>query len=668
MSDDIPNPGPEKEDQDWVSKIQAREKVFEQGWWKTAEKALCLYNLEKVTGANSLQQNPFNILYSNTEVLAPSLYSASAKPEIRARHKQEGVGLLPLTDLLSRFLTVVADPGIPNEEHLDGAMMENVASALTAGMGFIRLRNYPDKPIPLCFEAGHYKGLIWPQHRKWSKLPWIAFRHELTKDEFFSQFDIPEEKQSMFQPEGGALDANGKKKFDTIVYEVWDKKTRKIIFLCPDWQPLRVSEEEDALKLQNFFPLPGFLSYVHKPGICEPGTLYAYYEEQATELNRVTVRLNKVLTAIKVRGVYHPLLGTDLDSLVNSDDMENGLVSAKESTLLQQGGGFDKLIWMLPIEKLIQTATELYRARESIKQVIYEITGLGDILRGVSVASETATAQDLKNKWGTVRLRKMQTQTAHYVRDLFRLAVDAGVEIVPPEQWKALTRIELPLAQEKQAAQQTLQMAKMGMPVAPQLVQQQQAVAAQPSVEELLQLIRSDVNRTFVINVQTNSTIDADTAQDRAEVGEFMNAMGQLLSGLQPLATMGPSGLNAAKEILLEVARRFKLGLSVVEALSKLAPPPPAEESPGEKAALQAETQKIQLQAQSAQMEHQAKMQQLQLDQQLAAEKHRLAMEEVQQKREQLQIDIALSRLKLQAAQAKVAQPTQGNQSAPVRN
>ena len=47
----------------------------------------------------------------------------------------------------------------------------------------------------------------------------------------------------------------------------------------------------------------------------------------------------------------------------------------------------------------------LYQQREQIKAVIYELTGLSDIARGASKASETLGAQQLKSQWGSIRLK-----------------------------------------------------------------------------------------------------------------------------------------------------------------------------------------------------------------------------------------------------------------------
>ena len=79
---------------------------------------------------------------------------------------------------------------------------------------------------------------------------------------------------------------------------------------------------------------------------------------------------------------------------------------------------------MWPVEKLIVVLRELYEAREQAKRVIYEITGISDIIRGSTVASETATAQQIKSQWGTLRLKRLQKEVQRYARDLLRMMLE----------------------------------------------------------------------------------------------------------------------------------------------------------------------------------------------------------------------------------------------------
>jgi hypothetical protein len=337
--------------------------------------------------------------------------------------------------------------------------------------------------------------------------------------------------------------------------------------------------------------------------------------------------------------------------------------------MLASSGGFDKHIWMLPIEDFIIVAKELYAAREAVKQVIYEITGISDIIRGSSAPSETATAQDLKNKWGTVRLRRMQSVVANYARDLFRMSVDCGSDHVGWEQWKQITQyLDIPSAQEKQVAQQQLQYLQQqaqvmppmpgpdGQPVPPSPPDPKLVKAAQsPSWEELLGKIKSDQSRTYIINIQASSTIDLDTAQDKADVNEFMNAMGQLLPGMQGFVALGPTGLEAAKAILMQVCLRYKFGIDIADSIAKIEmPPPPPPEQKGPPPPSPEEVEAIKAEAQVKTMTAQSKMKQIQLDEQVAQREMELALAEIEQKQAMLGIAIQEAQLRLQEAQANM--------------
>ncbi len=633
----------------WLDAIKVREKSFSdgKGWWQNADEAVGLYN----NGKDDNNTVPYNILYSNTEVLQPSLYSAVPKPDVRTRFS--GMVLKPIPEVIERFLTIVADPATVGGDSFDLAMTEATLQAVTGGVGIVRLRYYKDRAFPLTFEAVNYRAFIWAKAARWSKVRWLAFVHKMHKDEMFEKFEIEEVDKIGFVVSENCAD---EERENAVVYEFWDKETRKVYYLSENWQEKLLDEADDPMGLEHFFPVPGLLQMTPKTGKMEPTTLYSYYKCQAEELNRVSVRLNKILEAIKVRGLYNGLLGDDLKNLLEGEDKENKMMAAGEAALLAQSGGIERHIWMLPIDKLIGVAQQLYQARESIKGVIYEITGISDIIRGSSVASETATAQDLKNKWGTVRLRKMQGFVANYARDLFRLSVDCGSQIIPPEKWKAITQIQLPTAEEKQAAIARMQQMAAMPPIPGQPPQPPdpalQKTASSPSWEEVLKKIADDMGRTFIVNIQTSSTVDIDTAQDKSEVQEFMAAMGQLMPGLAPLVQLGDSGLEAAKGILSAVLSRFKFGQDIADLVNNIQPMPKPGETPdpAKEAEAKAAQEKMTLESQFSQAEHQMKMQKLQMETQRMQKEQEVAMAEMNYKMQEMT-------LRLQAAQLRAAAP-----------
>lgn len=663
--------------QTFLSMIKEREHEFDSGWWKAAKDAVKLYGMPIKENETLPQDVAYNILYSNTEVLLPSLYSAQAKPDVRPRFK--GSDIKPIPEVIERFLTIATDGTQPGFESFDDAVKNSVLSSLTAGSGVIRLRYYEDQEFPIQFESVPYRDFLYGKGKKWAKVPWVAFKYELSKSDFFKQMGIEQDEEGIADRKFSAVEEGSDKEASCCLYEFWHKASGEVWFLCDEWDDKVPKKVPDPLGLKGFFPVPGLLQMTLKPDSLEPTPLYTYYKNQAEELNRVTVRLNKVLSAIRVRGVYSTLLGDDLQKILSDTEMENALLPASDSALLAQAGGFEKMIWLLPIEKLITVAQQLYLARESIKNVIYELTGLSDIIRGSSVASETATAQDLKNKWGTVRLRKMQTLVANYIRDLFRMAVDCGSSRVPPETWQKLVQMNIPLQQEKMLAQQQLQhtqemqqtaamqaQATGQQPPPPQPPDPKLLHAAQsPSMEEVLAKISSDIDRTFTVNIQTSSTVDLDTAADKAEVSEFMNAMGQLLAGLQPLASLGSTGLEASKAILVAVCQRFKFGLQIVDSIMGIQPPDPnaGKEKPNpeeEKAAtaeFQVKQQISQMKLQEAQAAHEVAMQK--------AANEKLSAQVEQQK---LQNEIELLPLRAAAEREKLLSKPRSLQNAPVRS
>jgi hypothetical protein len=107
-----------------------------------------------------------------------------------------------------------------------------------------------------------------------------------------------------------------------------------------------------------------------------------------------------------VRGVYDASQPA-LQRLLTEGD-NNTLIPVDNWMAFGEKGGLKGAIDLLPIDMLAATLNQCYQARADIKNQIYEITGLSDILRGASFASETATAQQIKGQFASLRLRAMQ--------------------------------------------------------------------------------------------------------------------------------------------------------------------------------------------------------------------------------------------------------------------
>jgi hypothetical protein len=129
---------------------------------------------------------------------------------------------------------------------------------------------------------------------------------------------------------------------------------------------------------------------------------------------------------------------------------------------------------------------------------------------------------------------------------------------------------------------------------------------------EVLTLLNDNLQRRYHIDIETNSTVDAEATEDKQQVGEFLNAMAQFLSGVAPLVQNGSLPFEAAQAIMLSVTRRYRFGDEVEEALKKMKPP----EAQGDPKA-ESEAAMMQLEMQKGQQEMGLKKQMADLDIQL---------------------------------------------------
>ena len=681
--------------QSWLTELDSARKRLKD-YRKDASRVVKLYEGGKAS------ESPFNILYSNTETLAPALYNNLPRPVVQRRFKDDDPLGKVASDVARRSLEFLIDNELGTYTPFDNLMQQAVLEALVPGQGVTRFKydaSIVEQPEPtnptegqedatgegdveaevgeihaepaeqveyetVCGEAVPWDRFLHGYAKQWKDVPWVAFEHFMTREELVKNFGeeighrVPlnvSGKESGQQSDDGDNDDAKLTDAEGVtlahVFEIWDKETKMVRFLAPSYPAGFVKEVEDPLELSGFFPMPQPLSLFPKISSLIPIPLYTMYEEQAKELNRVTVRINKIVQALKVRGFYDSTL-EGLDKVLTADD--NILIPAENVAAMQQGQTLEKAIWLMPLEKLVAVLQQLYVQRQQVKQVIYEITGISDILRGASVASETATAQNIKNQWGTLRLKKMQKQVSRYVRDCLRIMGEIAMTRFSQQTIAQMTGLQFPTAQQKQQAQAVLQQIQMQAqaqpqapgqpPVPPQAPPPQITAAAQlPSWDEIMGLLMNDLQRNYRIDVETNSTVDAEATEDKQNMGEFLNAIAQFMNGAAPLVQQGVLPFDAAKSILLAVTRRYRFGPEVEDDLKKMQPPQPQGNGADAKAKADLE---------SAQAEQKVKMEMLAMDKQLKEAETAAKMEELKRKGE---LAAAQHAAKLQELRLKMA-------------
>lgn len=665
----------------WLDELKQAEKR-EKDFRKEGTRINAIFEAEK------REECQFNILYSNTETLGPALYNSTPRPVVQRRFKDPD----PLGGMASkatqRALEYLLDDGMASYATFDDLLKSAVLEALVPGRGVTRFKydakfetvreqaredgaqtetgvDTESSEPPgyekvegemVCGEEVPWDRFLHGYAKKWQDVPWIAFIHFMDNGEVKSNFgesvaagiEFTSLRES--SSDGDSNSSRDKAGMANVkvaqVYEVWDKDSKKVYFVSPNYKgDFLKPPVEDPLGLSGFFPCPKPLTFIQKITSLTPVPLYAMYEEQAKELNRVTVRINKLIAALKIRGMYDATVD-GIDKVLESDD--NTLIPANNVAALYgsgNGGGLDKSVWLFPIKDISPVLQQLYLQRNQVKQTIYEITGIADIMRGSSQASETLGAQELKNQWGTLRLKRAQKEVARYSRDCLRIMTEIAMSKLHPETLQGMTGLPIPTgAQKEQAQMQAMQLQAMGQPVPPQLT----PILQGPSWGDILALLKNDLQRSYRIDIETNSTIDAEATEDKKDIGELLNALAQFLNGIGPLIESGTMPFDAAKSMMMVIVRRFKFGNEVEEQINAMQQPKPKADPAQQKAQL--EMQQMQQEMAGKQQDRQQTAQLAQMDAALKQREHELQMETLQRQRE---FDILAHQMRLKELAAK---------------
>jgi len=308
---------------------------------------------------------------------------------------------------------------------------------------------------------------------------------------------------------------------------------------------------------------------------------------------------------LRLAGVYDASC-EGLQRLVE-ESAENELIPIENWPQYAKEGGMQGTIQFLPIGEAAQVLQVLYDARDRAKADLYEVTGMSDIIRGASNPNETATAQQIKGQFATLRLSDKQAEVQRFARDLIAIKAEIIAE---------------------QFSEETL----MLMAGTDMLAQTDQGVVV--NFEQVVELLRSDVMRAFRVDIETDSTIAIDEQMEKQAATEYLASVGQFMNQGFPIAQQFPQMANFMMEAISSVSRRFNFGRSLeasldqgLEAIKQQAmmmlqqqqqaanqPPPPDPKMVKVQQEGQAAQAKMQMDMQIKQSEMQMKMQEKQAE------------------------------------------------------
>jgi len=640
----------------WGEEI-ADAKKRDDRYLKDGEKVLKIYscnNRNEYSNGEYSNKTPFNILFSNTDTLIPALYSALPRPVVSRRFKDEDPTGKAAAEAATRMLEFLIDTNIDGYETFNDGMNNAVLDALLPGRGVTMVKydaeiNEDEKGDELiCLDSKKWDRVYFGYAHKWSKVPWIAFEENIDKEEAIELFGKEMAANLKFQRNNdGTESAEGEKAHESdqgmrktcTIYQIWDKDGgKKVRYLSLDYADNYLKVIDDPLELTGFYPIPRPMRFWANADDLDYVAPYMAYEEQAEELNDLTRRITKTIDAIRAKAIYDAELGDDLESLTSADDAV--LVPADKGSLLASQKGLDNAIWFFPVEKLILVLRELYQSRDACKNVIYEITGISDVIRGASVASETATAQSIKSQWGSMRLKRSQGEVARYARDLMRIMLEIAAQNFNEAGWVKMTGLPFATSEQVQQAQVIMQQAQAYIASNPQLQQlppdqimqqippqyaqmydQAQQVLSSPKWSDVISLLMNDFERAYRIDIETNSTVMPEATEDQQNITQAMDAMSRFIGEIMPLVQQGAMSWDVVKTWLKAMLRRYQFGNELEDYIDKMQQPqPPAPPPPPPDHTLEIKQLDIQAKQQSDTMTMQLEQQKAQIQQQTDAQ------------------------------------------------
>lgn len=530
----------------------------------------------------SFSHPSFNILAANTEILRGALIGQRPKPDVRRRYfLGDPIGRQAAL-VIERALEYHMDTANPSAEaEMDAAVMD----LLITGRAVMRIRYAPivvkteDDEERLQFERADWEHTFYDnfEHspaRCWRDVRWVAFRHQMTREDLKRSFGASKAVATSLGTFEDEADYRHEMLRHAEVWEIWDKDTRKIYFISRGFTDGPLGEFDDPLNLEAFFPCPEPLRSIPRTNTLIPVPEYTLYEEQAKELDELTVRISDLEAQVRLAGWYDQSTPGIADLL---EQPGSRLVPVNNWAAFSDKGGSRGVVEWIPLDQVANALGLLYQQRSILLDTIYQVVGLSDIMRGSTDARETFGAQRLKQQNGALRLAPRRRRLDLFLRDLMRIQAELVAEKFDPQVLELMTGVQLD--------------------------------------ERIMIALRIDALRSFSIDIESEDSAQLDDATAKQQAVEFFDAMGRMTAAMGPLIQEGALPFEAFKQMLLFATRRFKAGREVEAALETMQEPQQQMSADDQAKLMKAQNdqQKLQLEAQKAQMEMEKFVQELQI-------------------------------------------------------
>lgn len=598
MSDVNPNKddreyNPREAAQRWTKELAAAKKELTK-FHESAKKIVKKY-LDQRGGTGDFDNDgafKVNLFWSNVQVLKASLYAKPPRVDVSNSFKDAEDDVSRVGgNIIERMLNHSVERD-NSDFHI--AATQGIGDYLTVGMGQIWYRYEvetemrstepvmdPQDPSVTLVEAVEYEAIKhedcltdyvfwedfwWSPCRVWSECRWVAKRVFMSKEQLTERFG--EAKARMVPLSKGKKNADSSQPQNdpwekAPVFEIWCKTTRKVYWYVVGMDEV-LDEQEDPLGLEDFFPCPQPLASNLTTSNFMPRADYQLAQDQYNQIDELTTRITYLVRACKMVGVYD---GKSVAiGRVFMEGLENQMIPVDNWAAFAEKGGIKGQMDFIPAQQAAEIIDKLTSQREVLKANLFEVLGLGDIMRGMTDPDETLGAQQLKAQFGGSRLQYKQLEIGQWVARGQRIRAQIICKHFQSGTIKERSNI-------------------MRSPDA-------------QFADQAIQFLQEDATRRYRITVEAETMAMMDWAQERDARTQFMAAVGDFTQRITPVIQLVPQAVPMFMQMMKWGLGGFRISKeieTVIDQAIQAAAQPQQPQQPGPQE--QAEVKKTEAEA-----------------------------------------------------------------------